>query len=351
MKTHSFYLPSGSNISVRNDLYTFLRPLGSSWYHINEVHGSSIARSTRKNGNGKSEGNGSLHQFRRVMKQFVSGSKDLGSDVKRLVAIRKKLRASGKDWNALTVDETLHLHQMKSDLLKTLPAVFVFCIPFIGYAAPLIAFMYPKHLLSHHYWLPSQEEKFIKHDAAKRRSHYLPLVREVGRYALQEKGKEPGKEYEKLFDVSIKTINKGHPTNEELLKSSDKFTEDKLGFNELPKFHLKKLSQAWLIFPWLPRRLLRGNLKRRITAIRKEDFALKREGLETLDDQKIRRLCHRRGLDVSNLDTEALKKWLMEWVELSTSASGQGDSFLAHIAVYKTMNYHRHPASPTSPSS
>lgn len=113
IKNPPFYLPSSLNISLRNDIETFLRPLGCSWYHINEVHGSSIARSTRKNGNGKSEANGRLHQFRRVMKQFVSGSKDLGSDVKRLVSIRKKLRASGKDWDALTVDETLHLHQVR----------------------------------------------------------------------------------------------------------------------------------------------------------------------------------------------------------------------------------------------
>lgn len=109
----SFHSSSGLNILLRNDLESFLRPLGCSWYHANEVHGSSIARSTRRNGNGKSESNGGrLHHFRRVMKQFVSGSKELGSDVKRLVTIRKKLRASGKDWDALTVDETLHLHQV-----------------------------------------------------------------------------------------------------------------------------------------------------------------------------------------------------------------------------------------------
>lgn len=70
--------------------------------------------------------------------------------------------------------------------------------------------MYPKHLLSHHYWLPSQEEKFTEHDAAKRRSHYLPLVREVGRYALQEKGKESDKDYGNLFDISVKVRINGH---------------------------------------------------------------------------------------------------------------------------------------------
>ncbi|KAK3736110.1 hypothetical protein QZH41_013526, partial [Actinostola sp. cb2023] len=236
---------------------------------------------------------------------------------------------------------------VQQDLVKSLPALMVFCIPFIGYAAPLIAFMFPKHLLSRHYWLPVQEEAFDKHDSSKRYRHYLPLVRELGRYALQEKGK--GSHCEDLLDVTLKTINKEHPTNEELLKSSETFAGDcRLGFNELPKYHLKRLSQAWLICPWLPRRLLRGNLRRRLVRIRKEDVALKREGLDNLDEQQIRRLCHHRGLDVSSLDSEAVKEWLSDWIELSTSISGQDESFLAHIAVYKTMNYHRNPPQPST---
>ncbi|XP_020903781.1 LETM1 domain-containing protein 1 [Exaiptasia diaphana] len=330
---------------LRSNTNTFLRSSVYLSYQISEVHRSSTSKSVRRNGNGRSEGR--LHHFKKILKQFMTGSKDLGSDVKRLVAIRKKLKASGKDWGALSLDETLHMNQVQRDLVKTLPALFVFCIPFVGYAAPLIAFMFPKHLLSRHYWLPVQEETFRKLDTTKRNRHYLPLVRELGRYALLEKGK--GSNSENLLDVSLKTINKEHPTNEELLKSSDSFSEEnKLGFNELPKYHLKRLSQAWLIWPWLPRRLLRGNLRRRLAKIRKEDIALNREGLDNLDEQQLQRLCHRRGLDVSNLGSGALKEWLSEWVELSVTASGQDDSFLAHIAVYKTMNYHRNPASKTT---
>lgn len=62
--------------------------------------------------------------------------------------------------------------------------------------------MFPKHLLSHHYWMPVQEEAFHKLDTTKRHRHYLPIVRELGRYALQEKGK--GSKYDDLLDVSYK---------------------------------------------------------------------------------------------------------------------------------------------------
>lgn len=71
---------------------------------------SSASKSPRRNGNGRSEGR--LHHLKKLMKQFVSGSKELGSDVKRLVAIRRKLKASGKDWDALSLDETIHMNQV-----------------------------------------------------------------------------------------------------------------------------------------------------------------------------------------------------------------------------------------------
>lgn len=62
--------------------------------------------------------------------------------------------------------------------------------------------MFPKQLLSHHYWQPIQEETFRKLDTTKRNKHYLPLVRELGRQALIEKGK--GSNSEDLLDVSFK---------------------------------------------------------------------------------------------------------------------------------------------------
>ena len=49
-------------------------------------------------------------------------------------------------------------------------------------------FLYPKQLLSHHYWQPHQREKFAQQDVGRRRKYQLPLVREVGRLALRYKG-------------------------------------------------------------------------------------------------------------------------------------------------------------------
>ena len=35
------------------------------------------------------------------------------------------------------------------------------------------------------------------------------------------------------------------------------------------------------------------------------------------------KVCHSRGLDTAEIDTEGLVRWLTEWIELSDAASGE----------------------------
>ena len=50
----------------------------------------------------------------------------------------------------------------------------------------------------------------------------------------------------------------------------------------------KKLSHVWLISPWLPKPVLRARLKHVLKSIKKEDAALKREGLENLREEQLK---------------------------------------------------------------
>ena len=65
----------------------------------------------------------------------------------------------------------------------------------------ITSFLYPKQLLSRHYWQPQQYENFLKQDTKTRRRHYLPLVREVGRVALSYKAHNQTGE---LISTSVK---------------------------------------------------------------------------------------------------------------------------------------------------
>nr|XP_058957905.1 LETM1 domain-containing protein 1-like [Pocillopora verrucosa] len=275
-------------------------------------------------------------KFRKVINTFVAGSKQLGKDVKVMFQIQRKLKSNNYNWEVLKTEEILHLHQTRKDLLKSLPVVVGFFIPFLGYAVPFVAFLYPKQLLSHHYWQPHQREKFAQQDVRRRRKYQLPLVREVGRLALRYKASRYSTD---LMSTSVKAVNKKHLSNEELLQMAEFFEGNLLGFDHLPRYHLKKLSQVWLITPWLPKSFLRIRLKRLVKSIKREDAAIKKEGLVNLQEDQLKVVCHSRGLDTTDVDPEALVQWLAEWVELSDAAGDTDESFLAHCAVFKAMNY------------
>lgn len=95
----------------RNNRSLFIKQSLYCSHQLCKEKSTSAPKSPKRNGNGRSEGR--LHHIKKLMKRFVSGSKELGSDVKRLVAIRRKLKDSGKDWGALSLDETIHMNQVR----------------------------------------------------------------------------------------------------------------------------------------------------------------------------------------------------------------------------------------------
>lgn len=50
----------------------------------------------------------------------------------------------------------------------------------------------------------------------------------------------------------------------------------------------KKLSQVWLITPWLPKSFLRIRLKHLVKSIKREDAAIKKEGLVNLQEDQLK---------------------------------------------------------------
>lgn len=53
------------------------------------------------------------------MNTFVSGSKQLGKDVKLMFEIQKKLKNNAYNWDSLKTEEIIHLHQV-NNILKEL---------------------------------------------------------------------------------------------------------------------------------------------------------------------------------------------------------------------------------------
>ena len=76
-----------------------------------------IRFSTSSSGSGRDQTT-RIQRFRMLMNTFVFGSKQLATDVKRMVQIRRKLRDSSYDWDKLSTEEILVLHQVCLNLAQ-----------------------------------------------------------------------------------------------------------------------------------------------------------------------------------------------------------------------------------------
>ena len=63
--------------------------------------------------NATRSGDTRIQKFRKVINSFVSGSKQLGKDVKLMFEIQRKLKNNAFNWDSLKTEEIIHLHQVK----------------------------------------------------------------------------------------------------------------------------------------------------------------------------------------------------------------------------------------------
>lgn len=74
--------------------------------------------------------------------------------------------------------EELQLHYtMRSDLIRILPVFLVSAIPFTNYVIFPLAYYFPRHLLTSHYWTLQQKLDFMLMHHKKRLKHNRPLFR------------------------------------------------------------------------------------------------------------------------------------------------------------------------------
>ena len=97
----------------QNGALIYSRTLAS----VNQKNDDRIRFSTSSPGSGRDQTT-RIQRFRMLMNTFVFGSKQLATDVKRMVQIRRKLRDSSYDWDKLSTEEILVLHQVCLNLAQ-----------------------------------------------------------------------------------------------------------------------------------------------------------------------------------------------------------------------------------------
>lgn len=279
---------------------------------------------------------GTLKKVKAIIDVFWIGCKALFKDVRLALKTRRKLGLyHQRDYSKLSREELRHMRQTRQDVVKTFPVTLMFMIPFIGYVAPLLAYFFPKQLLSQQFWHPDQKKEFILEKYERRSQYYQPLIKEVGVTSKEIQNNE-------LLNLCYNVLDGWHPSNSELLTFKDVFMKcEDLSLQGMPRYHLVKICKCWLIpTAWyLPRWFLTNSLRRRILRLRDDDALILRDGIEILTPECVQQAVQFRGLDEAALCDRLKVHWLDEWVKLSTKVSAEDVAFLAHCAVFKAANF------------
>lgn len=102
--------------------------------------------STSANGENKKEG--MVRMVWRTMNMYSKGVKSLYhrfQEMRRLLALDRPLSRK----------EAVLVYKTKTELQESLPVIAVFCLPFVGYAVPILGLFFPKYL-PQSFWSPKQ---------------------------------------------------------------------------------------------------------------------------------------------------------------------------------------------------
>lgn len=273
----------------------------------------------------------------RVYRVFVDGVAAFYQDMKRYIKITRIINGSAQGLAALTRGELELYLQMRLDMYKVAPVILFSSLPFVGYAALPLAALYPRALLSSHFWTLQQKAEFQQYYLIQRLSNNRNVLR-----SLQSKLEEAKcLKYYEVWNHIIVLLGSGqHPSPNEILSIKDLFAESPYQFSSLTQKHIKYLCNIHGIRAGLFAIFGREKLRERADLLHHMDLAIRREGgVHNMHPDALKKACYIRGLNPINMSSDGMIEWLQGWVEVSLDLEEQHNSLLLHLPILLGYNH------------
>ena len=272
----------------------------------------------------------------KAYKTFSDGSKSLFLDMKEFSAVYNAL-ASSPDWQTAAKSLTrkqLELYlTLPPELRRVAPVLVVSALPFAQNVVFPVALMYPKLLLSSHFWSDQTKAEVREALITKRHSHYASVFKRL--IALDRKSR--------IVPCRIcirQMINGSHPSTAEIMamapafKSTERFSLRNLSTNHVR--HLVKIHENVGFLPWLFPRFKIRLFSNMLLVL---DKAILREGIDSLSEEELQRCCHARGLDVKTASKDQMTQYLTSWLEITKGLRpSEYSSLVLHLPLF--LGYH-----------
>jgi hypothetical protein len=176
-----------------------------------------------------------------VFRVFSIGVKDFFLDMKKFFKVTSIVNNRGL--RALTRKEMELFNQMPKDMFKVAPVLLVSALPFANYVVFPLAYMYPRTLLTSHFWSLQQrvefQELYIKERTAKNRKIFRKL-----QLSLDATERSP---YHKEFNYVLGLLGSGlHPSADDIIGIKDIFKHAPYKLDSLGSAHLVSLTFTFL---------------------------------------------------------------------------------------------------------
>lgn len=261
-----------------------------------------------------------------------NGLRDLFVDVWNYLRIRREILMNGKPLRSFSRRELEVYRHLPRDFVHVLPLYCLQAIPFVGNVFFIVAYRYPKQLLSQQFWTPDQKMEFWLQDHCHRVLQYRIVMSKLDRKTAKIKDVKLRNHME---DLLHELHCNRHPSLQQIMLTEPLFVErpfgvQKVGYQQM--LNLCKMHQVWHQFQ--PRRRLEsyGIL------LRETDLAIDREGYDDESAHEVIRACFVRGLNPKGLHHEQRIEWLKKWVEVSQCVDAKSISLLLHCPIFLGLN-------------
>ncbi|RZB39856.1 LETM1 domain-containing protein 1, partial [Asbolus verrucosus] len=271
----------------------------------------------------------------RVYRVFSVGIKDFMRDLKDYVRIVRLVNAPGQKGRFLNLTrrEIELYHQMPQDMRQVAPVLLISALPFANYVIFPIAYLFPRHFLSTHFWTLQQKSEFNLIILTNRLLHNRPLFRCVQAELDSLKDHKLHHEWAVILGMMGSGVQ---PKIEQILGCKELFMSAPYHLFYLKRKHVKHLLKIHNLHTGWFRR---ARLAERAVILKEMDKAIMREGgVHNLPIDALKNACFIRGLNPINMRNEDMVHWLKNWITVSSAVDKETLSLLLHCPILLAYN-------------
>ncbi|KAK8405891.1 hypothetical protein O3P69_006954 [Scylla paramamosain] len=262
---------------------------------------------------------------------FTVGLKEFMFDFKELIKILVYLSLPGSTLDSLSRRELEVYYRMPSDMVRVFPVLVLSSLPFGQNVAFPIGYWFPRHLLCYHFWDIKQRHEFAVMGLKQRLFNARPVFRclQAAILTMDEEDQD------KCRTVFHKLGSGVHPTVEEIIALIPLFQGKPFHIRQIRAIHVNALLRLHGRSVWLWRR---QRLRDHARILHCMDAAISREGLDSLTLDNLRATLIFRGLNPTNMSTDAMLEYLQNWLKVSKEVDASCYSLLLHLPIFLAYN-------------